>query len=107
MKLRQYLILLILCGPGWAAVAARADEADAERTVGLAVARSFYETLANQERVRLAEQGVQISRELLDLAQRRLDAGVGTPLELNAAIVRFAEARRAALVDPVESMRVE
>lgn len=77
--------------------AARADEADAERTVGLAVARSFYETLANQERARLAEQGVQISRELLDLAQRRLDAGVGTPLELNAAIVRFAEARRAAL----------
>lgn len=77
--------------------AARADEVDAERTVGLAVARSFYETLANQERVRLAEQGVQISRDLLDIAQRRLDAGVGTPLELNAAIVRFAESRRAAL----------
>ena len=79
--------------------AVQGERSNTERTVALAVATTFYEVLASQERLELAERGVQLSQELLDLAQRRLDAGIGTPLEVNAAIVRLAESRRAAFAE--------
>lgn len=73
---------------------ARAEGTDARRIVELAVATSFYEGLAAAERARLAEENEEVATRLFDLAQRRLSAGVGTPLEVNAATIRRAGARR-------------
>ena len=74
--------------------AARADADDARRVVELAVATAFYEGLAADERVLLAAENEALAERLADVAQRRLEAGVGTPLEVNAARVRLADARR-------------
>lgn len=74
--------------------AARAEADDARRVVELAVATSFYEALAADERVSLALENEVLAERLADVAERRLEAGIGTPLEVNAATVRLAEARR-------------
>ena len=82
-------------GAARAGVEATRDEADdARRIIELAVATAFYEGVAAAERVELAQQNEEVASRLLDLAQRRLAAGIGTPLEVNAATVRLAEARR-------------
>ena len=73
---------------------ARAEATDTRRIVELAVAQSFFEGLAAAERTRLADENEQVASRLLDLARRRLSAGAGTPLEVNAATIRLAEARR-------------
>ena len=75
-----------------AAAAARAD--DVERVVALAVASVFYQTLAAQQRLELLEENERLAEELHQVAGRRLDAGEGTPLEVNTARVRFAEVQR-------------
>lgn len=77
--------------------ATQADAADVERVVALAATLAFYEGIAARERVVLAERNEGLANELRDLAQRRLDVGVGTPLEVNAAVIRLAEARRFSL----------
>lgn len=77
--------------------ATQADAADVERVVALAATLAFYEGIAARERVVLAERNEGLAEGLADLAQRRLDVGVGTPLELNAAVIRLAEARRYSL----------
>lgn len=77
--------------------ATRAEATDAHRVVALATTLAFYEGIAARERVVLAERNEGLASDLHDLAQRRLDVGVGTPLELNAAVVRLAEARRSSL----------
>lgn len=82
--------------------AIRAEADDARRVVELAVATTFYEGVAAAERVELAEQNEEVASRLLDLAQRRLSAGIGTPLEVNAATVRLAEARRLRLTAVAE-----
>ena len=74
--------------------AAKASADDVQRVIDLAVARMFYATLAAEARLDLLDQNEQLAGELHDVARRRLDAGEGTPLELNTAGIRFAEARR-------------
>jgi cobalt-zinc-cadmium efflux system outer membrane protein len=74
--------------------ATRARASDVGRVVALAISLAFHESLAARERVELAERTEDLAGQLHDLAQRRLDVGEGTPLELNAAAVRLAEARR-------------
>lgn len=77
--------------------ASQAEATDAQRVVALATTLAFYQGIAARERVVLAERNESLAEDLHALAQRRLDVGVGTPLELNAAVVRLAEARRAGL----------
>lgn len=90
-------------GVARASVAAtRAESDNARRVVELAVATTFYDGLAAAERVRLTEQNEEVASRLFDLAQRRLSAGIGTPLEVNAATVRLAEARRLRLTAVAE-----
>jgi len=74
--------------------AARASTEDVQRVIDLAVAVAFYETLGNRQRLELLDQNEQLARDLHQAAQRRLEAGEGTPLELNTARIRLAEARR-------------
>ncbi|MBI4817456.1 MAG: TolC family protein [Deltaproteobacteria bacterium] len=74
--------------------ASSATAADVERVIDLAVAETFFEALAAAERLRLAEQNEQLASQLLELAQKRLDAGEGTPLDVRASRVRGAEAKR-------------
>ena len=78
---------------------AQDDFRDTERAVTLAVTLAFNEGLAAQALLEVAERQEALSQDLLNLAQRRLDAGVGTQLELNAAVIRLAEARRASLIE--------
>jgi cobalt-zinc-cadmium efflux system outer membrane protein len=78
---------------------AQHDFRETERAVTFAVTLAFHEGLAAQTLVEVAERQEALSQDLLDLAQRRLDAGVGTQLELNAAVIRFAEARRTSLIE--------
>lgn len=77
--------------------AARSEAGDVRRVVSLAVALTYYDVLAADQRVALAQRNEQLTESLLDLARRRLASGVGTPLEVNAAVVRHAEARRSTL----------
>ena len=74
--------------------AATARAEDVQRVVDLAVASTFYETFAAEQRLELLEQNVRLARDLRDVALRRLDAGEGTPLELNTARIRLAEVQR-------------
>jgi len=74
--------------------ATRARASDVGRAVALATSLAFHESLAARERVDLTERTEDLAGQLHDLARRRLDVGEGTPLELNAAAVRLAEARR-------------
>lgn len=81
-----------------AGVAAATSEAnDVRRVVSLAVAVAFHEILAADERIGLTRSNEGLTADLLDLARRRLSSGIGTPLEVNAAVVRQAEARRRTL----------
>ena len=80
---------------------ARADLASAEaerdaasRAVDLAVATGFWHTLAAAERSRIASEHEALARELLDIATARFERGAATPIELNAARIRVAEATR-------------
>lgn len=77
--------------------AARSDAEDVRRVVSLTVASTYFEALAADRRVALAERNERLTADLLGLATRRLDSGIGTPLEVNAAVVRHAEARRSTL----------
>ncbi len=78
-----------------AEVAAAEAEADAAgRTLDLAVATAFYRALGAQERVRIAGEHERLARELLEIARARDEKGAASPVELNAARVRAAEARR-------------
>jgi cobalt-zinc-cadmium efflux system outer membrane protein len=77
--------------------AAAAGAADVQRVVDLAVARTFYETLAGERRLALLEQNETLARDLHGVATRRLDAGEGTPLEVNTARIRLADVERRAM----------
>jgi cobalt-zinc-cadmium efflux system outer membrane protein len=78
--------------------AAAAGAADVQRVVDLAVARTFYETLAGERRLALLEQNETLARDLHGVATRRLDAGEGTPLEVNTARIRLADVERRAIL---------
>lgn len=74
--------------------AANAGTDEAERLLDHAIAEAFYEALAADETLRLQEEARSLATALEDVAQRRLDAGEGTPLELNTARIRSAESLR-------------
>jgi len=74
--------------------AARASSDDVQRVIDLAVALAFYEALGNKQRLDILERNEQLARDLANAARRRLEAGESTPLELNTARIRFAEAQR-------------
>jgi cobalt-zinc-cadmium efflux system outer membrane protein len=67
---------------------------DVQRVVDLAIALTFYEAIARTQEVVLREEGEGLTYRLFDLAQKRLELGEGTPLELNTALLRSAAARR-------------
>jgi len=77
--------------------AARFEAGDVLRVISLAVALTYYEAIGADQRVALARRNEQLTADLLELANRRLASGIGTPLEVNAAVVRQAEARRRTL----------
>lgn len=77
---------------------ARYEAQDARRVADLAVALTFFEVLARTSEVELREEDVQLSTGLFDLAQRRLELGEGTPLEVNTARLRRAAAQRHSLI---------
>ncbi len=74
--------------------AAEADADAAGRTVDLAVATAFYRALGAEERVRIAGEHERLARELLEIARARDEKGAASPVEINAARVRAAEASR-------------
>lgn len=74
--------------------AAQASAEDVRRVVELAVAVAFYEALANKQELDLLLRHSQLAGDLHNAARRRLDAGESTPLELNTARIRLAEAQR-------------
>ncbi|MHC4679966.1 MAG: TolC family protein, partial [Planctomycetota bacterium] len=57
------------------------------------VVKAFTETLAAQERLRLAEDILQLSGELAETVSQRVDAGKDSPLEKTKAAVVVANAR--------------
>lgn len=65
---------------------------NARRVLELGVAVAFFDLIANQDRVRLFEEGEVLAQSLLELSERRLDLGEGTPLEVNTARLRSAAA---------------
>ncbi len=78
-----------------AEVASAEAEADgAARALDLAVATRFWQALAASERARIADEHETLARELLDIAQARFDRGAATPVEVNGARIRLAEASR-------------
>lgn len=74
--------------------AATAEAVRAARDLDLTVATSFYQALASRERVRIAEDHERLARELLQIAQARADLGAASPVDLNTARLRLAEATR-------------
>lgn len=74
--------------------AAEAEAAAAERTLELAVATAFFRALGAQERERIAVEHERLALELLEIARARDERGAASPVELNAARVRAAEASR-------------
>ena len=86
--------------------AASASADDVQRVVDLAVARTFYGALGSELRLQLLEENERLARELHDVASRRLDAGDGTPLEVNTARIRLAEAQRRTVATRTERQAV-
>lgn len=74
--------------------AAEAEVSAIERALDLAVATAYFQALGAQERVRIAEEHERLARELLEIARARDEKGAASPVELNAARVRAAEANR-------------
>jgi len=83
-------------------LATESEVRDVERVIDLAVSGIFYQTLAATERLGLREEAEELAVGLFAVAQHRLDRGDGTPLALNTARIRLAEARRRALVTRAE-----
>ena len=83
--------------------ASEATFADAQRVIEFAVARAFHQRLAADLRLQLLEENESLLRGLYEVSDRRLEAGEGTPLELNTARIRLAEARRRKLAARMQS----
>ncbi|MCB9529651.1 MAG: TolC family protein [Myxococcales bacterium] len=66
--------------------AARAEAARAAQLVAADVQLAFVEALAARERLAVAEAEQALATTLAELAQKRLDAGAGTQLEVNVAV---------------------
>lgn len=79
-------------------LASESEAQNIDRVIDVAVATVFYQTLAAMERLSLREEAEQLALGLYDVAERRLERGDGTPLALNTARIRLAEARRRTLV---------
>jgi outer membrane protein, heavy metal efflux system len=77
--------------------ATEADSDAAARALDLAVATAFFRTLAATERVQIADQHEALARDLLAISGARFERGATSPLEVNGARIRVAEATRHAL----------
>ena len=77
-----------------ALAAAEAAAMDAQRVLELAVASTFYEALAASRRTTIARDREGVANRLHETARLRLERGEGTHLELNASLIRLAEAQR-------------
>lgn len=74
-----------------------AAEGDAEavlRALDLAVAGAFVQVLAGNQRVAIADENLGLAQELAQIATRRFEMGAATPLDVNGARIRVAEANR-------------
>jgi len=85
-----------------ALAAAEARAARARRAVRAAVTRTFTETILARDLLAVARADVDLTRSLLSLEERRLEAGAGTRIEVNLAraaagrsVRRFEEANAA------------
>ena len=83
---------------------AEAEAEDAQRFLDHAVARAFYFAVASKLRLEVLQENERLGSELYDVARRRLDAGEGTPLELNTSRIRLAEARRRSIAARTERL---
>ncbi len=72
---------------------ARASTADIERTIGAAVAGSFFEALAAAEKLSLVETNARLAEELFEISRVRVEEGASAPIDLNASRIRLALAR--------------
>jgi cobalt-zinc-cadmium efflux system outer membrane protein len=74
-----------------------ASEGDAEavlRTLDLAVATAYFQALAGSERLAIAQENLGLAQDLAQIATRRFEMGAATPLDVNGARIRVAEANR-------------
>jgi len=83
-------------------LASESEAKNIDRVIDVAVATVFYRTLAATERLGLREEAEELALGLYDVAEHRLDRGDGTPLALNTARIRLAEAKRRTLVSRAE-----
>lgn len=74
--------------------AARAGRDSAERLVAAEVHLAFVDALEVAEMIAVAEAEAELSRQLLELSQRRFDAGAGTQLEVNVASAELGRAEQ-------------
>lgn len=73
---------------------AEAESEGAARALDLAVATSFWQALAARERARIGAEHEALTRDLLAISQARFDRGAASPVEVNGARIRVAEATR-------------
>jgi cobalt-zinc-cadmium efflux system outer membrane protein len=76
---------------------------DLYRVVDLAVATAFFAGIAAESRVELRKESLKLAERLFEVASKRLERGAGVPLDVNAARIRRAEAKRRLLAARTES----
>jgi outer membrane protein TolC len=74
--------------------AATADADNVGRAVHVEVARSFYEALWAEERLRLTADDADLARALLGIATSRVDRGADAPITMELARIRAADSER-------------
>lgn len=78
-----------------AEVSAAEKDADAVlRALDVAVASAVIQAVAGNHRLAIAEENLKLSQELGEIATRRFEMGAATPLDVNGARIRVAEANR-------------
>lgn len=75
--------------------AARREQQSAERLLAAEVHLAFIDALEIAERIAVAQAEAELSSQLLDLAQRRLEAGAGTQLDVNVASAELGRSEQA------------
>lgn len=75
--------------------AARLEQQSTERLLAAEVHLAFIDALEIAEKIAVAQAEAELSAQLLDLAQRRLDAGAGTQLDVNVASAELGRSEQA------------
>jgi multidrug efflux system outer membrane protein len=87
------------------AAASRAEQDTLALTTLAAVADTYFQTLALQERVQIAEANADAARQLLEVVQARFDAGVAAPVELATQKAAYDSAQ--ILVFDLKQLQIE